>query len=353
MRKLIAMLVAGLLATTVLSACTSGDSSSSQGSSNVDENSSTAESSSIDESSSEKEAGYPVTITTYNFAGEEVTTTYESAPKKVIPVYQGSIETMIALGLEDHVVASYGLDNPIKDDWQEAFAKMNYNEKSFAPAKEEVTMLEPDLILSWGSIFSDKKLGDVSFWHEREVNTYINSNTRSGGHPRLLSNEYTDIINLGKIFGVEDKAKSIVAEMETEIETVVKNAPAGDKQSVMVIEFYDDSITNYASTSLAGDMISQLGGTLSLPEENNTSKEGLIAQNPDVIFVVYMAYSGDDAEDVKQTSLDKVLKDESLASLDAVKNGRVYPLMLGDMYASGVRTLDGIKTVANGLYPAK
>ena len=36
------------------------------------------------------------------------------------------VETMIALGLEDHVTASYGLDNPVKEEWEAGFAKMNH-----------------------------------------------------------------------------------------------------------------------------------------------------------------------------------------------------------------------------------
>jgi len=55
---------------------------------------------------------------------------------------------------------------------------------------------------------------------------------------------------------------------------------------------------------------------------------------------------------IKQENLDKLLKDESFKSLDAVKNGRVVPLMLGDMYASGVRTANGIETISQGLYPS-
>ena len=42
---------------------------------------------------------------------------------------------------------------------------------------------------------------------------------------------------------------------------------------------------------------------------------------------------------------------EALQSLDAVKNGRVYPIMLSEMYASATRTQDGIETFAKGLYP--
>ena len=41
----------------------------------------------------------------------------------------------------------------------------------------------------------------------------------------------------------------------------------------------------------------------------------------------------------------------ALQSLDAVKNGRVYPIMLSEMYASATRTQDGVETFAKGLYP--
>ncbi|WGX77009.1 hypothetical protein QJS64_08455 [Paraclostridium bifermentans] len=47
------------------------------------------------------------------------------------------------------------------------------------------------------------------------------------------------------------------------------------------------------------------------------------------------------------------MKDKALQSLNAVKNNRVYPIELGQMYCSGVRTIDGIETFANGLYPSK
>ena len=46
--------------------------------------------------SEEEDSYYPVTITNYNYSGEPVEYTYEKAPEKVIAVYQGSIETMIA-----------------------------------------------------------------------------------------------------------------------------------------------------------------------------------------------------------------------------------------------------------------
>ncbi len=80
-------------------------------------------------------------------------------------------------------------------------------------------------------------------------------------------------------------------------------------------------------------------------------KEDLVAGDPDVIFVVYMAYAGDDPETVKAQQLSAIQDDPALASLSAIQSGRVYPVMLGDMYASGPRTGDGIRVFAQGMYP--
>lgn len=338
-----ALLALAMLLSLSLTACSSASSAVSSEA----PASSTAAVSEADSSDSH----YPVTITNYNYAGEEVTYTYEKAPEKVIAVYQGSIETMIALGLEDHVVASYGLDNEVKDEWKSGFEKMNYHDDVFAPDKETVTLLAPDMILSWGSIFSDKKLGDVADWNAKGVATYMNSNTRPGGYPRTLENEYTDILNLGKIFNVEDKANELVNEMKQEVADTIASAQGQEPVRVAVVEPLGDSITNYGSSTLAGDMVTQLGGELANPDGKEMSKEDLLACDPDVIFVVYMAYSGDDPETVKANQLAVIENDPALSSLSAVKNGRVELIMLGDMYAAGPRTIDGIKTIAAGMYP--
>lgn len=293
---------------------------------------------------------YPVTVTNYNYAGQQVSYTYNEAPQRVLAVYQGCIETMIALGLEDHVIASYGLDNEVKPEWQDGFSKMHYDDSVFAPDKETVTLLEPDFIFSWGSYFGDKTLGDVDAWNEKGVGTYMNSNTVPGG-TRTLENEYTDILNIGKIFHVEDKAQALVDEMKSQVAATLSAVQGQDPVKVAVVEPISGKITNYGQKSLAGDMVTALGGELAMPEADSISKEDLVAADPEVIFVVYMAYAGDDPQSVMDQQLSLIQDDPALQSLQAVKNGKVHLIMLGDMYASGPRTLDGLKTLAQGMYP--
>ncbi len=298
---------------------------------------------------------YPLTITTYDGTGNEATTTYSKAPDKVLAVYQGCIETMLALGLEDQLAATAGLDNEVPDSMKAVFSKIKYLDE-FTPSRETVTMLEPDMIFSWGSLFSEKNLGNVNDWINKGANTYINTNTRPNQdgkkYNRTLENEYTDILNIGKIFDVQDKAQKIVDDIQIVIDkTTESTSSISEKPTALILESYDKTFTNYGAATLGGDMLTKLGGILANPDGKEMGKEDIISLNPEVIFVVYMPYSGDDPVKVRQEKLDVILKDKTYASLNAVKNKRVVPIMLSEMYASATRTQDGIRTIAKGLYP--
>ncbi|MDD6449343.1 MAG: ABC transporter substrate-binding protein [Lachnospiraceae bacterium] len=326
-----------------------GSSENAVSGSQVSEQETVVTSSSVEATS--KHTQYPVTIKTYGSDGKAIETTYEKAPEKVLAVYQGSIETLLALGLQDHIVAAAGLDNAVPDSMKAAFDSLNYLDE-FTPSKETVTMLEPDMILSWGSLFQEKTLGDTMDWINKGTNVYINSNTARNDSPRTLENEYQDILNLGIIFDVQDRAEAIVNKMKSTIADVLAQAGSQQKKpSVMILESNDDTFTNYGANSLGGDMVTQLGAELANPDASEVGKEDIIAADPDVIFVVYMPYSGDDPQTIQDEKLAVFNDDKTFQSLSAVKNGRVVPIMLSEMYAAATRTQDGIETFAKGLYP--
>ncbi len=298
--------------------------------------------------STESDSHYPVVVTNFNRAQESFDVTYEKAPEKVVAVYQNSIETLLALGLEDRIVACAGLDQDVKDEYKAGFDKVNYLTE-FSPDKETVTMLEPDMILSWYSYFGDKKMGDVDYWNENGVGTFMMRNS-GAAKTRSLQNEYDDILDIGKIFDVEDKAQAIVDEMKDEVQKVLDATAGMDKKPrVLVMEVEKDGIRVYGENTLAGDMVKHIGAELVIAEDNHMSNEQLIEINPDIIFSVYFG-SSNSIED-GQASVDKLVLDEKYASLTAVKENKVFPISLGEVYCSGTRTLDGIKTLVKGIYP--
>lgn len=356
-KKIIALMIAVSMAIAMTACGTSGSSDSSRKDADSirEENQGEGNSSQNQQGKGETRTEYPLTVVTYDGNGEELTTVYEKAPEKVLAVYQGSIETMLALGLEDHIVATAGLDNEVPEEMKAAFSKIRYLDE-FTPSKETVTMLETDMIFSWGSIFSDKKLGSGTTWIEKGTNTYINTNTRPNQgdvrHNRTLENEYTDILTIGEIFDVQDRAQAIVDKMKNTVDEVLEaTKDMKDRPTALILESGKDVFTNYGASSLGGDMLTKLGGKLSNPDGSDMGKEDIIATNPDVIFVVYMPYEGDDPEQVKEEKLKVILEDPAFSSLSAVKNGRVVPIMLSEMYASATRTQDGIIKIAKGLYP--
>lgn len=294
------------------------------------------------------DAHYPVTVTTHNYGKEPVEITFTKAPEKVFAVYQNSIETLLALGLEDHMVAAAGLDQDVKAEYAEAFKKVNYLTE-FTPDQESVLMMSPDMILSWYSYFGEKNLGDVGFYHERGIQTYMMQNS-GAVKPAVLENEYTDILNIGKIFNVEAKAEAIVNEMKTQVKNIADQAnKMSEKPKVLVMEMEKDGVRVYGENTLGGDMVTQLGAQLVTAPENKMSSEALIASNPDVIFTVYFGSSDSVADG--DSAIATLMNDPKYQSLNAVKNKRVYAISLGEMYCSGTRTLDGILRLAKGIYP--
>ena len=59
---------------------------------------------------------------------------------------------------------------------------------------------------------------------------------------RTVENEYTDILTLGEIFDVQDKAEEIVNEIKDEVARVKAAVADQEPQKVVVVEFMKDSI---------------------------------------------------------------------------------------------------------------
>ena len=290
-----------------------------------------------------KDDYYPVTIDTVDAQGNPIQETFEKEPERVVAVYQSAIENMLALGLEDKMVLAAQLDIDVKDEYKDAFSKVEYVKD--APSKEAVIAAKPDFIISWASYFGDKTLGDVKEWQDKGVNTFILKNS---GAVKVdsLENEYDDLINLGKIFNKEKEAQAIVQSMKDRLAETEKLREGKEPVKAAILEIEDDNLfRNYGAKTVGGEIAEKAGAELVM-DEDRFGSEALLAKDPDVIFVVYY---GD--EKVEDAELDRFKSLPALKGLSAIKNDRVYPISLSEVYASGVRTADGIETMIKGLYP--
>ena len=294
-------------------------------------------------------AHYPVTIENYNTQGEPEQMTYTKPPERVVAVWQNSIETLLALGVGDRIIAGNGVPDKkfFRKEYQEQYSKIPYTGLQLLDL-ETTMMLKPDLIVGWHSTFAPKVLRPTDFWHKRGVNTFIARSSMITNKKRTLENEYKDILDLGKIFDKNERAQELVGQMQQEVQYAVSQT-AGFKQRprALIVEFLGKDVNVYGERSLAGDIVHELHGELLAAKDRSIGIEQVVELDPDVIFVVVIESHYGHEQDM----VDRVTKHKALKNLRCVKEGRVLPLPLYAVYSSGVRTYDGIKIIANGLYP--
>lgn len=299
------------------------------------------------EEASATQTTYPLTISTFNYEREPVEYTFEKAPERVITFWANSIETMLALGLGDRVVCAVGMDEEkILPELKPELEKMknmeyynDFKDSNAAMSKETAIMMDPDFILAWKSSFSDKTLGDVDYWHENGVGTYMALNSNNISEMRTVENEYTDILTIGKIFDVQDKAQALVDEIKAEVERVTSQTKDQEKKSVLIVELMKDTIWTYDETYLAGDMVKLMGGDL-INTEREIGAENIVGIDPDVLIVIG-----------NEESKKAIMEDPAYASLKAVQNDNVTAISLSEVYTSGVRTIRGLNHIGEALYP--
>jgi iron complex transport system substrate-binding protein len=141
----------------------------------------------------------------------------------------------------------------------------------------------------------------------------------------------------------------MVNEMRAEADRTAAYAQGSAKKRVLIMETQRNGIRVYGRNSLGGDMAAKLGADVYAAESSVISSEDLIAQNPDVIFVVFFGLSTDIP--TAEAEVNQITGNPSYASLQAVQQKNIFPIPLGEMYCSGIRTLDGIITLSKGLYP--
>ena len=294
-------------------------------------------------------AHYPVTIENFNTQGEPEQQTFTKPPERVVAVWQNSIETLLALGVGDRLIAGNGVPDKkfFLPQYQEQYSRIPYTGLQLLDV-ETTMMMKPDLIVGWHSTFSPKVIRPTTFWHKRGVNTFIARSSLSDGKPRTLQNEYKDILDLGRVFDKNERAQQLVADMQHEVQFATSQTAGFKKRPrALVIEFMGKEVSVYGEKSLAGNIVRELHGDLLAEKDHNIGMEQVVDLDPDVIFIVVTEFNYGREQDM----VDRVTQHKALKNLRCVKEGRVLPLPLYAIYSSGVRTYDGIKIIANGLYP--
>ena len=150
-----------------------------------------------------------------------------------------------------------------------------------------------------------------------------------------LEDVYTDFLNIGKIFRVEDKAEALVNEMKSNIEETAKKVEDKEKVSVFVC----DASSNEESCMTVGgglpqELLEKAGGENVVTDVEANWKRGyswekIIAADPEWIVIDYYA-SADEADAV----LNLLKSDPQLNQMQAVLKDQIVLVGLTDISCS-------------------
>lgn len=283
--------------------------------------------------------------------GEEVEYT---TPKRAVVYEGGSADKMFALGLTDHVhgYVMPPANPPVSESpWAAEYEKVEFLGDDLLN-KELVVDAKADFVVAgWRSGFSDERgitpeildgLGIQSFMHTESCYNYP-------GHPEKVppfEALYTDLERLGRIFGVEDRAKDVVADLKERVEKVKAQAPQGDPVPVFLYDSGTDQPFTAGNQVPPNEIISFAGGRNIFADlEQRWTKvgwEAVVAAKPEVIIIL------DYGDQPAQEKIDFLKTSPTTASLPAVVNDRFYILDYNEGISSP-RNVDGLEGFAEYL----
>mgnify|MGYP004547546447 CR=1 FL=1 len=182
-------------------------------------------------------ASYPVTVENYGR-----TVTVEQCPQRVLTLGPNCTELFAALGLQDLVIGRSLVNHsrgplPEYADAVDSIPQLNYS----SATREAVLSSGADFVYA-----IDWEIGDTGCnIEEAEKNgmqVYVNSAT-------TLEEQYEEILDLGKIFGIESRAEEFVAEQKARIQAVQDKIAGQQPLKVLVYDSGNDGVFTCSGTN--------------------------------------------------------------------------------------------------------
>jgi len=222
--------------------------------------------------------GYPVTADNY---GRTVTVEYR--PQKVLTLGPNCTELFVALGLGDYVVGRSLVNHsrgPL-DEYAEAVNKipqLNYAEAT----REAVLTSGADFIYALDWEISDEGV-NIDEVGQYGMKVYVNSAT-------TLEEQYKEILDIGKMFKIEETAERFVEDQKARIFTVQRKLNNITPVNVLVYDSGNDGVFTCSGTNFESILIQQAGGKNIFEDIKDkqwitVSYEEVLKRNPDVIVI--------------------------------------------------------------------
>jgi iron complex transport system substrate-binding protein len=280
------------------------------------------------------------------------TVTFDAPPQRAVSNDVNLTEMMLVLGLEDRMVGYTGISGwKTLDEEMRAGVEALPELSSKYPSKEVLVGADADFYFA-GWNYGMKVGGEVTpqtlapfgikVYELSESCTHIMDRGKAS-----IEDMYADLMNLGRIFDVEDRAADLVAGYRAELDRFAQGLKTGEPLRVFVYDSGEDTPFTAGRYAMPTALIAAAGGVNIMSDFDKSwatvTWEEVVERNPEVIVIVNY---GDVTAAQKR---DFMMSNPAFADLDAVKNDRFVTLEYVEA-TPGPRNIRAIKTLAQAFW---
>lgn len=290
---------------------------------------------------------YPVTVKSCD---RDIT--FDAAPIRAISNDVNLTEMMLVLGLRDTMVGYTGISGwkTLDEDMRSGVAELPELSAKY-PTKEVLAGAEPDFFFA-GWNYGMKVGGEVTpetleplgiqTYELTESCIHIGTKAKSS-----MDDMYADILNLGRIFGVEGRAQDLVAGWKARLAEVTTGVDRSTRLRVFVYDSGAEAPFTAGAYAMPTALIEAAGGVNIMNDlEKSWAEIGwepVVERNPEVVVIVNYG-------DVTAEQKIAFMKDNpAFTNIDAVKNDRFVVLEYVEA-TPGPRNIKAVEKLVAGFW---
>ena len=276
------------------------------------------------------------------------TVTFDSPPQRAISNDVNLTEMMLVLGLSDKMVGYTGISG-----WKTLDEEMRLGVKQLPelspkyPSKEVLVGADADFFFA-GWNYGMKVGGEVTPETLKPFGINVYELTESCIHIMTkkkvsMDDMYNDLLNLGLIFQIENRAKKLVDAYRSDLKKFTQKLESIPAKKVFVYDSGEDTPFTAGRYAMPTALIEAAGGINIMDDFQKSwgtvTWEEVIDRNPEVVVIVN--YGKVTAEQKRKF----MMSNPAFANIDAVKNDRFVTLEYVEA-TPGPRNIKAIKKLA-------
>ncbi|MGK5531163.1 ABC transporter substrate-binding protein [Streptomyces sp. URMC 129] len=291
--------------------------------------------------------------TTVRNCGREITVS--GTPEAVVGLHPAQTELLLRLGLGERIAGQAQTDAaPLPEDLRAAAESIPVLSDEAPPTREVLLGAAPDFVFAPTAyeFTAEQGFASLAQLDDAGVDAYI---ATGGCADRRMTGTvddlFTDLENLGRVFGAEDAAARLADEARATLDDTARRLEGREPLTVAQVYVEGDTLSAIGA-GIEYDIVRLAGGDNVFAPEDPAFADFFAAQiNPEVLAerdpqALVFTVNSPEHEQATRDFLTTTFPD-----LDAVRNDRLIAVSGPDVFPGTLGNVDAVAAIARGLYP--